>query len=392
MRNRTPTQVLENGAIRYAVYDEAGKFLRHDYLLPADDPTDEGTALNKENLLSDSTEELLFGSAADRTIDGAFRGIGAQLKLIQANVANITVTVQTANGTPISDVLVGGIVSENGEAVYTNASGKASGLIAEGNTQISVKGYADIQDYSEILTVNKGTTLTHTITVQTVNYIKLTSSKSVKFSGNVETVDVALGGGGAGGAYATTDSWPGKGGGMGNVSVQTGISVTPNTLYPAVVGAGGARVGVNSNYNNDRTYLGHAGNAGGTTSFLGVVASGGTPGAGGGAPTRSNMTNSNTPAAAAGDNGTESLYASFTETFLYGGDGEGGSMYSSAGTWKGGAAGTPGGGTSGVWDGVNGLGGGGHGATVDSGDSTYYRYQGAGGSGCVTFRMHLKSA
>ena len=169
MRNRTPTQVLENGAIRYAVYDEAGNFLRHDYLLPADDPSDEGTALSKENLLSDSTEVLLFGSATDRTIDGAFRGIGAQLKLIQANVANITVTVQTANGTPISDVLVGGIVSENGEAVYTNASGKASGLIAEGNTEISVNGYADIKNYSEVLAVNKGTTLTHTITVQTVN-------------------------------------------------------------------------------------------------------------------------------------------------------------------------------------------------------------------------------
>ena len=86
-------------------------------LTRADQPTQEGTPLSKENLLSDSTEVLIFGSAADRTSDGACRGIGAQLKLIQANVANITVTVQAANGTPISDVLVGGIVSENGEAV-----------------------------------------------------------------------------------------------------------------------------------------------------------------------------------------------------------------------------------------------------------------------------------
>lgn len=389
MRNRTPTQVLENGAIRYAVYDEAGKFLRYDYLLPADDPTDEGTALNKENLLSDSTEELLFGSAADRTIDGAFRGIGAQLKLIQANVANITVTVQTANGNPISDVLVGGIVSESGESVYTNASGKASGLIAEGNTQISVKGYADIQDYSEILTVNKGTTLTHTIAVQTVNYIKLTRSKSVKFSGNVATVDVALGGGGASGDRAAKNIG-GTGGGMGQVNTKTGITVSPNTTYPAVVGAGGAALPSAIN-----TSSGAVGNSGGASSFLDVTASGGSPGVGGLGGRYPNATTTG-----GADNGTASLYASFTETFLYGGDGGGGQYLADGSGYNGAAPGSPGGGKSVTMgdlsqnNGKKGLGGGGAGGAsgqLDSGGFNYY-VTGAGGSGCVTFRMHLKSA
>lgn len=385
MRNRTPTQVLENGAIRYAVYDEAGNFLRHDYLLPADDPSDEGTALSKENLLSDSTEVLLFGSATDRTIDGAFRGIGAQLKLIQANVANITVTVQAANGTPISDVLVGGIVSENGEAVYTNASGKVSGLIAEGNTEISVKDYADIHNYSEVLAVNKGTTITHTITVQTVNYMKLTSSKSVKFSGNVATVDVALGGGGASGSTGT-GAQGGTGGGMGQVNTQIGISVAPNTSYPAVIGAGGREIA--GFYGNSQTAV-NVGKPGGASSFLGVTAAGGTPNTGG---TGGRSFTEGT----AGDNGTDVLFASFTKTFVFGGDGGGGPWNCDDIGWSGGAPGTPGGGKGNYGNsgaGVNGLGGGGAGSSI-TGTTTAPQVgtSGPGGSGCVTFRMHLKSA
>lgn len=383
MRDRTPTKVLENGAIRYAVYDEDGTFIRHDYLLPADEPTDEGTALSKENLLSDSTEVLLFGGAADRTIDGAFRGIGAQLKLIQANVANIAVTVKAANGTPISDVLVDGIVAEDGSAVYTNANGVASGLIAEGNTQISISGYADIKDYSEVLAVNKGTTLTHTITVQTVNYMKLTSSKSVKFSGNVSTVDVAIGGGGASGNMGSGLT-AGAGGGMGQVSAKNGIAVTSNTLYSAIVGAGGAALP----YNASTT----TGKSGGASSFLGVSAAGGTPGAGGagGQYPTSQMTGG-------ADNGTSSLFASFTETFLYGGDGGGGNAATGNSWYYGAAPGSPGGGksvTNTAGAGTNGLGGGGSGGCAVQGDNgnTYHYESGAGGSGCVTFRMHLKSA
>lgn len=386
MRNRTPTQVLENGAIRYAVYDEAGNFLRHDYLLPADDPTDEGTALNKENLLSDSTEVLLFGSAADRTIDGAFRGIGAQLKLIQANVANITVTVQAKNGTPISDVLVGGVVAEDGSAVYTNASGVASGLIAEGNTELSISGYADIANYSEILAVNKGTTITHTIIVETVNYMKLTSSKSVKFSGNVSTVDVANGGGGASG-NKSSGSAGGAGGGMGQVNTKTGIAVESNTLYPAIIGAGGSALPYTYGSADVVT-----GNAGGSSSFLGVVAAGGKPGVGGIGGSYPNST-----ATGGADNGTASLFASFTETFLYGGDGGGGGQLSNGLFYAGAAPGTPGGGKSSSSEagaGINGLGGGGSGGSYGdaaAGGFVFYA-SGAGGSGCVTFRMHLKSA
>ena len=32
MRDRTPTRALENGALRYGVYDETGNLLRYEYL------------------------------------------------------------------------------------------------------------------------------------------------------------------------------------------------------------------------------------------------------------------------------------------------------------------------------------------------------------------------
>lgn len=64
MTDRTPTKFLENGAIRYGVYDEAGTFLRFEYIRPEDEPTDAGTPLNSNTLLKPSTAERL---GLDRT-------------------------------------------------------------------------------------------------------------------------------------------------------------------------------------------------------------------------------------------------------------------------------------------------------------------------------------
>ena len=55
MKDRQPTQILDNGAFRYGIYDESGQLLRYDYMKREDAPTVEGTPLNKANLLSDAT-------------------------------------------------------------------------------------------------------------------------------------------------------------------------------------------------------------------------------------------------------------------------------------------------------------------------------------------------
>ena len=392
MRDRTPTQALANGALRYGVYDEEGNLLRYEYLALEDEPTDPGTELSKATLLQDSTEVALFGSAADRTVDDAFAGIAGQLKLIKDDMASITLTVQDTEGHPLPEVLVQGILSESGGAVYTNSSGVATGYIGDGAQVIKVSGYADIADYSETLTVVKGTTITKTIKLTTRNFMKITSSRSLKFSGNVDTVDISEVGGGGGGG----DSYRGGGGGGGSgyLTIQTGVDVSANTAYAAVIGAGGSR-----------------GNAGGKTSLLGVEANGGNPGQSGanvsgipqgGAGGRKGG-NGSTSATTAGTNGVDGLpgfFTSFTETSTIAGSGAGGNA---SGGSPGGGDGmygpTPSGEIQGLNYGQHGApgtdgtgGGGGGGGIKDHNDTTYYGLGAAGGSGCIAVRMHLKSA
>lgn len=47
IKDRIPTNVLSNGAIRYGVYDEAGGLLRYEYMKREDEPTEEGTNINR---------------------------------------------------------------------------------------------------------------------------------------------------------------------------------------------------------------------------------------------------------------------------------------------------------------------------------------------------------
>lgn len=390
MRDRTPTKALENGALRYGVYAEDGTFQRYEYLALEDDPADPGTELSKLNLLQDSTEVSLFGRAADRTVDEAFSGIAGQLKLIMSDMATIALTILTTNGKPIPDVLVQGILSENGQAVYTNASGVATGYIGEGQQVVKVSGYADVEDYSETITVIKGTNITKTWKLTTNNFLSVKSSRSVKFTGNVSTIDysVTSGGGGGGAGYG----YPGGGGGAGGGTItKTGVEISPNTVYPATVGAGG----------KGGTYLDYDGHPGGQSSFMGDAPAGGNPGlspvrGGSGAPGgiggsgsqgggSGGNGGSNSDNGSNGSNATATAFTSFAETKSLGGGGAGGEGKNYSGTSAtdgivGGAANTGGGGS------------GGYGAGKDK-EGDYNDSPGSYGySGFIGIRMHLKSA
>jgi hypothetical protein len=63
---------------RYAVYDDNHNFLRYEYHERADEPTQEGTPLNKGTLLSDETAAAL-GLTGDPTVDDGLAGIAAEL-------------------------------------------------------------------------------------------------------------------------------------------------------------------------------------------------------------------------------------------------------------------------------------------------------------------------
>lgn len=401
MRDRTPTRALENGALRYGVYAEDGSLLRHEYLALEDDPTDPGTELSKATLLQDSTEVSLFGSAADRTVDEVFAGIAGQLKLIKSDMAAITLTVQDTTGKPIPEVLVQGILSESGQAMYTNVSGVAAGYIGEGAQVIKVSGYADLVDYSETVTVIKGTTINKTIKLTTRNFLKITASKSIKFSGNVSTVDVSVvggGGGGQGGQATSHEIRSGSGGWSGSVSNITGISVAPNTQYPAIVGAGGDP---GSEYGSD-------GIKGGDSKFMNVTAPGGSGGStqnSGTGSAKGGLGKDSHGNGNAGQNSSAQTFKSFSEMEFGPGGGGGGAVHID------GFSGTPSGGKGGEKNGANGgdisnngyglepvaakdnSGAGGGGGSAASWDGSYGSERGSkGGSGVVAIRMHLKSA
>ena len=311
-------------------------------------------------------------------------GLANKINLIMSDMASVTLTVKSASGSPLSGVLVSGVFDDSGNAVYTNATGNASGYVSEGSTTISVKGYADIVDYSETIQVTKGASYTKAITLNTRNFLKITSSKNVKYSGNVSRVDVSVGGGGGSGRCSNSESATGGGGG-GYSTIKENVSFEPNTSYSAVIGAGGAGVAPRSD-----------GLSGGTSSFMGVSAtggSGGTQSAGGAGNGKGGLCTSSRSKTTNAGNGTTYIYTSFTEQALYGGGGAG--VYYAYGNddWWSSTAGTPGGGAGQIngWSGADGtdyLGGGGGGmATVYGSDKS-----GKGGSGVVAIRMHLKSA
>lgn len=420
MRDRTPTKMIEQGdgagAIRYAEYnEETGELIGYRYLKPADEPTDTGTPLTKQTLLTDETEVNLFGNAADRTVNEALNHIGARLYQIAERVASISVTVKDSGGHPIPNILVSGIVDDMGNAMYTDANGAINGYIAEGTQTISITKYADVEDYSETLEVLSGGAYTKNIVVTTRNFIRLTSSASYRFSGNVATVDVSVGGGGGGGASSGASdtqsprSGGGGGGGGGQCTVQTAIVPNHNVMYAAVVGAGG--IGGKSYYDSSRWFAG-AGAAGGASSFMGVSAGGGSGGGwvsggygngnGGNGPYDEDMS-ADGVYARRGDNGnagSKRLYTSFADSVVFGGGGGGGGLVKNSSYADGKSSGAGYGGDGGsasqtisqyvaATAGQDGFGGGGGGGSLITGNT----FNGAnGGSGSVSFRMHLKSA
>lgn len=372
--------------------------------------TEEGTMINKQTLLTDETEIVLFGNADDRTVDDAFNMISTKISLIMQNVASMALTITDTAGNPIPDVYVNGVFDENGNAVKTNASGQINGYVSEGDTTLSISDYADITPYSEVFTAVKGQSYTKTIQVTTRNFLKILSSGQYRLSGNVEQVDVTAVGGGGGGAGGSATSGleaasSGAGGGGGYCTVQENVSFVPGVSYPAVVGSGGSG-GAGS---DDRPSTATAGGNGGQSSFLGVSANGGMGGnlglgaqggsgngKGGNAPSSIQMSGLN------GSDGSVLGYSSFTETVRYGGGGGSGaygearaSTPGEGGEGYGGDGGrySPGS-TIGCTPGADGFGGGGGGGYAGDYNAPSGPAENGekGGSGCLALRMHLATA
>ena len=69
MKDRQPTKVLSNGAIRYGIYNADGSLNHYEYMKREDAPSVEGTPLNKASLLSDATAQKVWPNADTRPAD-----------------------------------------------------------------------------------------------------------------------------------------------------------------------------------------------------------------------------------------------------------------------------------------------------------------------------------
>lgn len=94
MKDRQPTKILANGAIRYGIYNEDGTLNRYEYMKREDSPTVEGTPLNKANLLSDETAAKIWPGSnkpEDPTVNDALN----KLSQGTAKVGDIAITSRT---------------------------------------------------------------------------------------------------------------------------------------------------------------------------------------------------------------------------------------------------------------------------------------------------------
>lgn len=396
----------------------------------ADEPINPGTTPTKENLLDDSTEKLLFGKILNKTVNDAFVSIGQRLNLIAGNLASITVTVVDQQRKPLEGVIVDGVLTNEGNTATTNSEGKIVGVINEGEITLQIKDYADIEDYSDKITIEKGQSYTKEIQATTRDFLKVTSSKNVRFSGNVSRLDACIvgAGGGAGGSVYSSSKRQGATGGAGGggeVVTRTEIPFSSNLNYAVKIGAGGTP--------GEKRYGSNAGggNPGGNTSFIEITAQGGKPGTGAKTERVNSEQNVVPGVGGAGYNGAgkgangvwgnfagyqgatlqkgingqdgTQVYKSFTETEPLGAGGGSGSATTNGDT-SGGLGGRTGGGSGGqsgygTGDRANGTAGeagsgsgGGSGASTRNMDSYTIGTSAKGGSGCVAMRMHLKSA
>lgn len=107
MMNRTPTKVLPNGAIRYGVYDEAGNFLRYEYIKPEDEPTQEGTPFCMATMLKVATAAL-YGKDSSAVPDDIF----AAIKSLVDDAKNEAILKKPVTGSYLGNAVSGSLTQQ----------------------------------------------------------------------------------------------------------------------------------------------------------------------------------------------------------------------------------------------------------------------------------------
>ena len=203
-----------------------------------------------------ATTAALFGNDITNS-DAALAELATSIKGLFGNV----ILVKDSHGSFIEGAVVQGLVGEN----VTNANGVAYGVVS-GSSVTVIPPYIDMKSKTVNVT-SSDLKITEVVLDSYLenDIIRYTTSTSVKFSKYVKSVDVCcVAGGGAGGQGRYDNASGGGGGGGGGIVNSLSKSVTSETVYNIVVGAGGVYKGSGTKAND-----------GGNTSFLGVSATGG---------------------------------------------------------------------------------------------------------------------
>lgn len=360
-----------------------------------------------QSKLSTATAALFGDGTSDA--DAALAKIADTVK----SIGNVQVKVVDPNGNPIQGARVTGLYG----TPTTASDGTAHGVLQTNPISIS-SPYIDLKDQTADASgyVGSFNALIVTLPIVGENAItRITSSRTVKFSKAVKTVDVCCVGGGGGGSGGSGHhgsssyvqrSFTGKGGAGGNIVNSYNISVTADTNYAINVGAGGVGSDTllyNASYYGEEKH--NPGGQGGSTTFLSVTATGG-----GGATSTSGVGTSSNGGNGGSGNATGTEFDDGSTYYSGGGANAGSPVYnpSGPGVVSGPVGGSPNGGYGGYTDnsgsssqthgvaGGNGLGsggGGGGGNANTSGDSSsafdYMTKGGNGASGLVAIRFHF---
>ena len=214
-----------------------------------------------QSKLSTATAALFGDGTSDA--DAALAKIADTVK----SIGNVQVKVVDPNGNPIQGARVTGLYG----TPTTASDGTAHGVLQTNPISIS-SPYIDLKDQTADASGYVGSfdVLVVTLPIVGENAItRITSSKTVKFSKAVKTVDdCCVGGGGGGGVTMTPESGSydyASGGGGGAINNSYGISVIYNQPYSIVVASGAAA------YSGDQEHQ----TRGGTTTAFGISSQGG---------------------------------------------------------------------------------------------------------------------
>ena len=207
-------------------------------LVRADQPTQEGTPLNKATLLKDATAALL-GLPKTAVPDDAFVAL-----VLGQGVYGYRVRVQLADGTPVEGATVSGIQPLTGSTLVTGADGTVLGKSTSASVTIGCSSPYIDQRAPAAQTVTKTGTITDvTLTLENItDILKISDSRTAKTSSMLKAIDVTtVGGGGGGGGDSSGASSPlsgGGGGGGGYANTVLNYKVSSATLTFRI-GAGG---------------------------------------------------------------------------------------------------------------------------------------------------------